>query len=214
MSSKRKRLVAIIAVLLFVLALFIALIAPTITFAEASFRYFDDTDDPAVLEAASLGIVHGYEGRFRPTDNITRAEWATMLYNAFCDSKLFYTGKVNSWWDAPAQWLHDVVVDNSNHTTIAAEQLMDAIYAQGGSFDPHEPATAAFVTQVLYAVYIHADNEIDWTTAGTDFTSGTLAWLALHEQSITPQLMSKLIENGELSRAEAVHTLLGLSEIS
>lgn len=94
----------------------------------------------AIEEAADLGLFGGSGGKFMPTKNITRAEFAKAVTNLLQADLSSYTGSpfrdvpAGQWYAAPIGYVKDLGIMNGS----------------GGSFRPNAPITREEMCVVLY----------------------------------------------------------------
>ncbi|MCM3710516.1 S-layer homology domain-containing protein [Sporosarcina luteola] len=112
---------------------------------------FDDIADYAaatqtdIQAAFAHGIVKGDNGHFKPTENVTRAQLALMVWRAA-------TNELGG--DMPASNTFTLPADMGNYDAetvqaIATMSGLGVITLEDGSFNPTEPATRAFAASLL-----------------------------------------------------------------
>jgi hypothetical protein len=129
-----------------ILAGAILLIMPMFTqaFAEVSFNDLDNSEwaKETIMEWVDMGLISGYEdGTFRPNQEITRAEYAKMMFNAY---KLETDGKKDFSDVSITEWYYDVV------TKMA--YLGHVKGYPDGTFKPDAPITRAEAATILFNI--------------------------------------------------------------
>ncbi|MBR5507025.1 MAG: S-layer homology domain-containing protein [Clostridia bacterium] len=98
---------------------------------------------PYVYAASGAGIITGYDGRFRPDDNITREDATVILYRIADLLEIKYSG-----YKEPAD-INDVSI--YAWTAVATFYANDVISGVGGGkFDPKANITRAQAAQLIY----------------------------------------------------------------
>ena len=104
---------------------------------------FTDTDgsfaEDAIEEAADLGLILGYNGKYRPNDRMTRGECVTILYRAMGSPKV----------EKPATFT-DLTHDYYRDAIAWAEQTGVVKGVGNGRFDPGGNVTRAQLATILY----------------------------------------------------------------
>ena len=112
---------------------------------------FNDTDDPEIMEAASLGVIIGYpDGSFKPDQHISREEAAVMLARA---AKLFgvQTGDspaVFSDFDTACEWAAPSISEVSSIVCPGGNRVMTGL--GDGTFAPHGNYTREAAILTVY----------------------------------------------------------------
>ena len=106
-------------------------------------KSFTDTDgsfaEDAIEEAADLGLILGYEGKYRPDDAMTRGECVTILYRAMGSPKV---EKAATFTDLTHNYYRDAVA--------WAEQNGVVNGVGNGKFNPGGQVTRAQLATILY----------------------------------------------------------------
>ena len=104
---------------------------------------FTDTDGSfakdAIEEAAKLGLILGYDGKYRPDDEMTRGECVTILYRAMGSPKV---EKAATFTDLTRAYYRDAIA--------WAEQTGAVKGVGNGKFDPEGKVTRAQLATILY----------------------------------------------------------------
>ena len=140
---------------------------------------------------ASGSIVHGYDGKvFRPEASITRAEVATVLYNAATDGKGTATGTDSGFsdvasdaWYAPyVAWAHKVGVVNGD----------------GGEFRPNDEVTTEEFAAMLanYAKVIEGADVDGADASALDSANGGASVSDWARQSVAWAVETHVMGNG------------------
>ena len=106
-------------------------------------KTFTDTDgsfaEDAIEEAADLGLILGYEGKYRPDDAMTRGECVTILYRAMGSPKVETPA---TFTDLTHQYYRDAIA--------WAEQNGVVNGVGNGKFNPGGSVTRAQLATILY----------------------------------------------------------------
>ena len=110
---------------------------------ETGDKTFTDTDgsfaEDAIEEAADLGLILGYEGKYRPADAMTRGECVTILYRAMGSPKV----------ETPATFTD--LTHNYYRDAIAWAEQNGVVNGVGnGKFNPGGSVTRAQLATILY----------------------------------------------------------------
>ena len=104
---------------------------------------FTDTDgsfaEDAIQEAADLGLILGYNGKYRPNDRMTRGECVTILYRAMGSPKV-----------EQAATFTDLTHDYYRDAIAWAEQTGVVKGVGNGKFNPGGEVTRAQLATILY----------------------------------------------------------------
>lgn len=110
---------------------------------ETGDKTFTDTDgsfaEDAIEEAADLGLILGYEGKYRPADAMTRGECVTILYRAMGSPKV---EKAATFTDLTHNYYRDAIA--------WAEQNGVVNGVGNGKFNPGGSVTRAQLATILY----------------------------------------------------------------
>ena len=110
---------------------------------ETGDKTFTDTDgsfaEDAIEEAADLGLILGYEGKYRPDDAMTRGECVTILYRAMGSPKV---EKAATFTDLTHNYYRDAIA--------WAEQNGVVNGVGNGKFNPGGSVTRAQLATILY----------------------------------------------------------------
>ena len=105
------------------------------TFTDTAGSFAED----AIEEAADLGLILGYEGKYRPADAMTRGECVTILYRAMGSPKV---EKAATFTDLTHQYYRDAIA--------WAEQNGVVNGVGNGKFNPGGSVTRAQLATILY----------------------------------------------------------------
>lgn len=81
-----------------------------------------------IRQSAEMGLVEGYEGRYRPDDTMTRAEFVTILWRAMGEPK---PSKKASFTDLTQEWYLDAVAWAEENSVVNG--MGDGLFAPTGS---------------------------------------------------------------------------------
>jgi hypothetical protein len=107
----------------------------TVTFSDVSGHWAEDY----IMQAAQLGLVEGYDGKYRPDNSMTRAEFVTILWRSKGSPS---PTKSSSFTDLTQDWYLDAVA--------WAEEQGVVNGVGGGKFDPTGPITRQQLVTTLY----------------------------------------------------------------
>ena len=141
---------------------------------ETGDKTFTDTDgsfaEDAIEEAADLGLILGYEGKYRPADAMTRGECVTILYRAMGSPKV---EKAATFTDLTHNYYRDAIA--------WAEQNGVVNGVGNGKFNPGGSVTRAQLATILYRMAgspsVSGSSDFTDVVAGKWFAKA-VAWAA------------------------------------
>lgn len=151
------------------------------------------------------GLVNGFEdGSFRPNENVTRAQFVTMLHNVFgfqVQGETVYKDiKTSDWY----------------YNTILKASAAGVVGGSDGMFRPNDLMTRQEAAVALYNAYIMVAPEDDATKAFDD--AGLIApWAKAQVNTLVAndymrgRTKTTIVPGGYLTRAEAVTLLANIS---
>ncbi|MDP3385698.1 MAG: S-layer homology domain-containing protein [Eubacteriales bacterium] len=137
----------------FILVGAILLILPMFTqaFAEVSFNDLDNAEwaQETIIEWVDKGLISGYEdGTFRPNQEVTRAEYAKMIFNAY---ELETDGKKD---------FSDVLESDWHYEIITKKAFLGFVNGYpDGTFRPDAPITRTEAATIIFNILDFEENE-------------------------------------------------------